>query len=78
MKPSDAEIDQTNEEVHRVLAGLVERGLDDQILADLFIGYGLQIWEAHHGRQAVARHLYVLSLRFADPERSAVEGALPN
>ncbi|KQT55035.1 hypothetical protein ASG52_25255 [Methylobacterium sp. Leaf456] len=55
-----------NEAVHEALASLIREGHDRQDLSNVLISYALTMMVETHGRQEVARYLYLLSLKFAD------------
>lgn len=76
-KPKDhaKKLDAASGAVRDLLNGLMKDGHDDQVLGDALLGYSLVIMERHHGRDAVARHLYMLSLKFHDKSHDPLKTA---
>lgn len=68
-------LDAASEAVLTMLNALLKKGHDSNVLGDALLGYGLSIMQQNHGRENVARHLYVLALKFADPQQEPLKDA---
>ena len=66
-------LDDASATVCALLNQLLEQGHDDCALADALFGYGLQLMQKIHGREAVAAHLLAMSLKFGDPHKDPLK-----
>lgn len=49
------------------IKALNKAGHDDQDIRDALFAYSLSLMTLHYTKQEIARHLYAMALRFADP-----------
>jgi hypothetical protein len=57
-----------------LLNELMAQGHEDQDLSNALFGYAMSIMVRHHGKHGVARHLYMMALKFADPHQDPLNG----
>ncbi|MGX9984539.1 hypothetical protein [Methylobacterium fujisawaense] len=69
------EVEAANVAVHEAISRLIEEGHDPQDLANVLFAYAMSSMVQTHGRKDVARHLYAMSVKFADEHQNPLRGS---